>query len=58
MRLSSANHVVARIATTKPGSARSATMSLRAGRYKFRVRASNAVGTGSWSTASAIVRSR
>jgi hypothetical protein len=58
MRLSPANHVVARVETTKPASARSARMALRGGRYKFRVRAINVVGAGSWSRASNIVRSR
>ncbi len=58
MRLNADNQVVARIATFKPSTARSATMKLRAGRYKFRVRARNVVGAGRWSAPSTIVRSR
>jgi hypothetical protein len=58
MRLNAANDVVARLTTTAPSSARSATVSLRTGRYKFRVRARNAVGAGPWSSGSNVVRSR
>lgn len=58
MRLSASNRVVGRVRATKAGSARSATMALAAGRYRFRVRAVNAVGAGSWSLGSNVVRSR
>ena len=58
MRLSASNRVVGHVQLTKGRTVRAATVPLRAGRYRFRVRAVNAAGAGPWSSGSNIVRSR
>ena len=58
MRLSASNRVLGHVTRTVGPSVRAATLALRAGRYRFRVRAVNAAGAGAWSSGSNIVRSR
>ncbi|QIK65685.1 hypothetical protein G7072_04415 [Nocardioides sp. HDW12B] len=57
-KLNAAGQVVARVTRTAAADARSLTVRLSKGRYKFRVAAVNAEGTSPWSRSSTIVRAR